>query len=731
MTLEQFWNEAIKSYFVNDNEDVFVSFSKEIIDDIINSFLKTLPNRLYAEQLRESLISLNGGNEKSYYKAIKKAIVFSKFKEYPFLKFSFFPFVAFQLHSRAGYWDKLTEVDNRYIGSGLNRNAWIGVLNGSMRILQLRCHEEGKNFLHINIFGKDSNLINVGRIYTHAVLQISHLEEIKRAICSLHYTNIPIEDLDEEAISNILVEADLVRAYALFNDCPELIVESVKTLLKEWKPTQEEVIKLSTSSKSDRIATGVPLKRIWQLEYNPNGTSYFYIRLGFAWKAHLGIEGKIFLNEEKNIYIDLDYSPPKPESWNKYIYLLNHASIEREEVLENRKWDLKFKTQQSYLFHKLPIALKSISGGYFFEISECKVLFSSEKVVHVSKQPITGYNELLTPLENLLVNNYSEPLYFYLVIGEGEVEGITYIKVNHEIDLKIIGVGDGISGLCSFLSRFPIQLLNYSPAYGELQVVDSGNNIILSIDANTNVLKEYSFTIDIPGDYKVKILDKESRYLKFKDGNDYKQFRIVERGTFDKRIESLQLHNEQLTLERRYRAFSWTDIEENWKILFKNDWEFKYLPHFLFDFVFNKEVNFISLDKNKFFIIAVPEAPLKLQHVHTYKGESHTKQYNFTSTSNQDYKFTAKAVFNAEISIPINNEWYNYDLIRQSNVSLEVFKFEMVDTSNSLKDKYPDLHPSILLITNCRSTNNPELLMEMYCQESFPFKPKVRKDEAV
>ena len=334
MIIEVFWNKAIATYCLkNQTKVIFVPISSDNIELVYNEYLE----KIEGENLRLIIQSTTqlGGIEKSYFESIKRVFNLQKFEEYSFLKFSFFVYCSFQMTNASSFWETFN--NTLFINTNLklatqNRKPLIESIIGNLKrycsnstIIEDFNLPHNVEFLELNIYGEDASRKNVGRFYAHSIFNSKSISIVKKSLYELGYAyTIPLESLTEENFTKILEPNSLTRIRNLFkNDSStkELIHECLKLWLVNWKPSEKEEIDL-VRKRVNKITGKINVSRIWINKKQNKKIEWEY---GFVTPLKLGNEGKIHLDQEEEIYIDLENSFKIKE--NTYLYLIvNYAN---------------------------------------------------------------------------------------------------------------------------------------------------------------------------------------------------------------------------------------------------------------------------------------------------------------------------------------------------------------------------------------------------------------------
>ena len=96
----------------------------------------------------------------------------------------------------------------------------------------------------------------------------------------------------------------------------------------------------------------------------------------------------------------------------------------------------------------------------------------------------------------------------------------------------------------------------------------------------------------------------------------------------------------------------------------------------------------------------------------------------YLDSEKNQYQFKTNCLFDANISLRINNEMYVSNYLLGKEVILRCFSFELTEFDDTLKEKYKMIEKGdkIFIITNFTNQNKPEILIKYITQQMFPFK---------
>ena len=194
MEIQIFWNKAIEYHCLkNSNETIFIAVSEDSLEDIYNNYFLQL-NELNSKIVQITIKSF-GGIKASYFEALKKVFFNTNEGAFCFLKFSIFVLSAFELNTTNGYWGNFDKKLLSNINQTLNPYRRTDFIDSVIDNLKKFCRNQNtvkkydwngeKIFLDLNIYGNNTNRINVGRIYAHSIFTASTINNVKKAMYEL------------------------------------------------------------------------------------------------------------------------------------------------------------------------------------------------------------------------------------------------------------------------------------------------------------------------------------------------------------------------------------------------------------------------------------------------------------------------------------------------------------------------------------------------------------------
>lgn len=739
MEIEVFWNRAIEYHCLKGyNETVLISIAEDSLQEIYNEYVDTITEIEFKTQTKQ-LLAENGGAKDSYFKAVTNVLFNRQSAGFGFLKFSFFVVCAFSMETTSGYWRNFDRILGKYTPRVLYSAYRTELINKIIDNLSKYCihndtmekydWESGKNFLNINIYGPEATWVNVGRIYAHSIFSNTLIKKVKKAMYELGFAYTKtIEYLSDHEISIILEKSKLPRIIKIFqnDEIKGLVNESLYLWLKNWIPNEEE-----ESSFANKVyeRTDTQLFRIWHWDQDESNKQFNWI-YGFISKEKLGEEGKIILNEENDIYINLDRSSNIDD--DVFLYVLDNLTDEFSGTLENEPSNLKFKNPENY--NNDYYSLKNIKNTpYYLQIDKPKILYSSEFVFIASTKIIK--RDQASFCGQFSIDSKDREYYIYRVKDFLEYNGTEYVKTNAEIEVVVNGITIGVQGRSLFLNSYPITISFGNVHSGTLEITDSENIIKNTYNLSDSQFKLNSTLtmIGLPtGDYKIKIKSDNGDYIIFKNGEPYKTFGIAEEGTGDRRTRMTE-NNGYFEYKEFPEAMIPNNICTNFILLFKNNQPFnnQFLDHQLFDFCFKKDEysNWVrETEKQHLFFAAlldhrqIEEDPGREYERYGYDSES----YTYKDNDLVEYTYQAKPVSCFSKEFDISTEIYLAARFPENSrvIYLKYYCFELMQFGSDLHDKHPSLFvgKKVYIISNDKVRNVPEKLLKMITQEVFPFK---------
>lgn len=740
MLIETFWNKAIEDHSLSNNSDTaFVSISQDSLNAIFESYLEKL-NKSESDQVQDVVHAL-GGIANSYYESIKCVFFDHNYKTYSFLKFSFFVLCAFETDSLQGYWnpfdERLAAITPRKLYSATRKVLIDQIINN----LKSYCYHpstvikykwrQGKDFLDINIYGEETTWVNVGRIYAHSIFTASGIEKVKKAMYKVGYAySRAVEYLTDEEIFKILEEAELPRIGRLFqnNDIKGLVRECLCIWLRDWEASEEEEISYKSRSRFKNSENdSYRLSRIWHWDRDEEGNCFNWV-YGFISKENLGTEGFIQLNEDNNIRIDLGKSVSAGK--NSFLYIVEGIDPDISCQMQNTDFNLKFELPDSYS-ESNRFALKSIKNisDYYLQSDEKKIIFSDEKVLFASRTKLEQHDSIYCGVFRIKTEDETIRFYIYRIKTPLNIFDYKFIKVNSEIDLQLNGITAGLQGTSAFLSTYPVTINFGNISDGFIEVYNSNDEKIHSenLSGKLNNLDSIIYLNAIrAGKYKVKIRSSGDTLKIFKNGNDYREFEIVDEGLKDRRVKLPCDSIREYNYHKFNAGVSAESLDPDWILLFAGNNELLSIDavdHKFFDFCFvkNRSEWVTDLSKSIFFAAIV-----KTDHARP-RWDPHcrylTADYYYEDTDYNRYNYKARPVCRGSVSLAINPELYISSEIANP-VFLNCYRFELISADERLQEKYPDARAgkTVDILSNYRNINFPENLLLIVTQEVFPFK---------
>lgn len=737
MNIEFFWEEAIRNIsIIKSKENVFVSFSEESIVDVYQSYISNI-SKENAELITKTVETI-GGIDKSYYYSIKSKFDSKDLGSYSFLRFSFFILCAYEEAADGKYWPVFDSKLESLLIPPINYHKCVDILNQTIVNLKNVCQSDNKKFIDINFFGEKTTMINVGRIFSHSIFTSSSIDKVKKSLYELGFAyTIPVDLLTWDNCSEIIERLNMPRLTNLFNlsdSTKELIHECLKQWLINWEPTEEEEL-IVVTRQNFKIRGKLNISRIWIDE--KKGDKKIKWEYGFLTKTQLGNEGRIYINQEKEIYIDLENSFNINDNLSLYI-IVNYVNSVND-FLSIEELNLTFNPPKGYeglkAFGLQLVSRQNYFANYFLQIDQDKIAFTNEP--DVSKPVFLSSVVEIKDLHNsnnfkgIFETNNNQKYFFYRIRDSFSYERISFIKTNHEIDFIISGSTAGVSGKSIFTSSYPILLKYGSISTGYIEVLNSLGEILKSIDLNKQdpLADSLEFGLMEVGEYKIKVKNTSGEYEVLKNALDFKAFEIIENGLGDRRYGGLGVFKGSCSYDSVRSIANLNLINPNWIILFSNDnatgqIKTEALVHELFDFCFSKndEIKwFIQPNKSLFFAALIyPSHSLKLEYIYPFYD---AETYCYIDRDLNHYQFKAKAVNRGSVSIPMNSEFY---ISREFNgpIFINYYCFELVELDECLSNKNPKelIGKKVYILSNFKEPNYPEKLMNIVVQEFFPFK---------
>lgn len=737
MLIQVFWNRAIEINSLNNsNKTVFVPFSSDSIIDVYNKYINKIDesNSLLIKGTVENI----GGIENSYYESVRRVFSDNNGSTYSFLRFSFFVLCAFEMETSNGYWDLFDKILKEKTTLKLNISDRTPLLDAIIKNLKSFCNNSEQikkynlsndtEFLDLNVYGEDAHRKNVGRIYAHSIFNNTTIFSVKKALYELGFAyTIPFDSLTDDNFIEILEATDLSRIKRLYNNdsTKELIRECLKLWLINWEASEEEEIKL-IKSRNHTIQGKINISRIWIDE--KNGQNKIKWEYGFISPIKFGSEGKFYIDQEKEIYIDLDNSFNINDNLN--LYIINNYADKGNFSLVIDSLNISFKHPKNYETLN-SFGLKLVSSpnyfrNYFLQIDYEKIAFSTEKIFLASSTQISELNN-----SNYLLGNFETPdnskYSFYRIRDTFITNTLSFIKTNNEIDFIITGSKAGKS---TFTTSYPLFLEYGNSCEGYIEILNSEGQIIYTKDLSLQPASIDFIELGLmpQGDYKIKLKNKLGNYEIFRSTKDYEPFKITANGIGDRRIAKIDIPEGSFKFDEIKSVIDLQLLNPNWIIIYGNDKSKGYintnkLNHELFDFYFTKNdlSNWFIQPNKTLFFAAFIESNLLLKSYHQYP--SIDDDYIYLDTDLNHYAFKARAIQRGEVSININPEFYISGL-KKPTVLVNYFSFELIEMDKNLIEKYGEelIGKKVYIISNFKEANAPDKLMKVITQECFPFK---------
>ena len=587
----------------------------------------------------------------------------------------------------------------------------------------------------MNIYGEEAHRTNVGRIYAHSIFNNKTISSVKKALYELGFAyTIPLESLTKENFVEILETPGLSRIKKLYNNdsTKELIHQCLKLWLINWEASEEEEFGLITR-RDNKISGKINISRIWINQQNSNKIEVEY---GFVTQTKLGNEGKIYLNQKEEIFIDLNNSFKIKE--NSYLYIIINYDNSKLNQLLSEDLNLSFNPAKNYeglkSFALQLVSPKNHFANYFLQIDYEKIAFTNEP--EISKPIVLASSREVKDLHNS--NNFlgnfeaiNNTLYkFYRVRDSFSHDGVSFVKTNHEIDFSITGSTAGVSGKTAFTSSYSIYLKYGNINAGQIEIFNSNNVIERNFDLNNQntLIDSINLGLMPVGEYKIKLKNTLGNYEILKSTLDYKSFEIIENGSKERREGEINPNLGNFEFKSITSASDIQSLNPNWILLFEKDSPIgkiksDLLSHQLFDFCHGKNNNeewYINSNRSLFFAAFI-DSTLQLRVEEKYDYD--TAEYEYIDSDLIINKYKARAVNRGSVSIPMNQEFYVSSSIKGS-VFINYYCFELIEMEYDLKAKYGQdlIGKNIYIISNFKEPKFPEKLMRVVTQECFPFK---------
>jgi hypothetical protein len=728
MLLKEFWNKAIEYYCTFkslDSKDafdtVFLAVEENSLSKIKEKFINNGGLSVDVISIIENNIENVSGVKESYYSAVREAHNdLGNPAQYSFLRFSIFVLVAFKQDNKPLriYWDDLKTLLNQNRIKIIPENIRTQYLKNIFKNLTQYCYtQHNKTFFQLNIFGDNHILVNVGKIKAHSIFQGSSLERFKKAIYNLGYSDShSIEDLTYDDIKEILIDSGLKRILNLFqrdDDTKEIVFVCLKIWLKNWKPEQQEKVKF-LNGKISNAKPKLQIQRIWLVD------NEIEIKFGFISRSILGEDNVLYLNKNKNVFVDVAWGIKLDEFRTLYIIENYHDGIS----LDTNELGFQLKTRDVEI-DKSEYALEKIPNRmYFIEQIEHRVKIHANPVLLASRLEVTN-SEMVEFFTKYPIKNFKGLEFnLYRIKDSFNYNRLSFIKTNY-LNIYPVGISDGRPGRKSYLSSFPIKIKYDNLSKGEIHIYS--NNLIQKKIIPSKALEcEEDIGLLKSGNYLIKYFNDNQQYEHFLNGQDYIDFEIVESGLGDRRRELII--NSLPDFE--YHEFRWQkttkNIEDSFLILhdFASNLEFKDFHTFFYFTKNNFDEWVIKLNKDYFFIQRLKEKPINLtENYYQFKEDF---EYLSTSFIKYNYKIsfckspeTVDLIFDLKEFYQRNEECR----INVNTIKINCYYFRLEELDDALKIKYPDINiGDVIYIISNKSESKSENLLKLLNQEVFPFK---------
>ena len=735
MRLTEFWNKAIEYYCTLDRTDtkegfdtVFIAVSEEALERIKEKYISSTNLSEKEVKLANNNIESVGGTIDSYYSVIKEVHNdLNNPRKYSFLRFSILVVGAFKQDdsSLKNYWKDFDPFLKRKGITLINQNRRTDYLNKLIINLSKFCYlTHEKTFFQLNIFGKNSTIVNVGRIKAHSVFQGKTLRNIKKSIYSLGYSDShSIDDLSFGDVEAIIKNSGETRILNLFNrdddDAKEIVYVCLKIWLKKWEPSQEEKVQLLKGKVSLEKAP-LSIKRIWAISRENN--QIIEIKFGFIYRTEIGEEGLYYLNKDVNIYIDTSLGIRLSDSRILYVIENYTSGIN----LNNNELNLKFKNRQIDLNEKV-YALEKIPNTYYFiEHQDKRVKIIDNPILLASKNEIINENADYFS-EFTIQNQHNLKFKLYRIIDSFKYSFLSFIKTN-SINIFPIGISDGISSTKSYLSSFPIKINYNNITKGEIHLLE--NDIIVKEIQLDKIIDKLDTEVELgclsPGKYKIKYLD-DNKYLNFQNGHDFIPFTIVDAGTKDRRID-LKSETVNTFNYHEFGEFKTFESPEDSYIILQNNDEDLYFKDNHTDFYFSKSTRddwIVRPNKDISYLQRTLFSPIKNE----LNYNSLIIDMVYLSTDFSQYQYKIKFCKRYDIyEFPLNfNDFYHKNdnnTIPYNAINVSCYYYKLVEKDEGITEKYPNvcIGDEIFILSNKQEHTFSENLLKLVNQEFFPFK---------
>ena len=733
MVLKKFWNKAIEYYCtakmsnsIENFDTIFIAVSEDSLEKIKKRFISNYGLTQIEVELSEKNIVNAGGTIKSYYDACKQAHnKLNNPEKYSFLRFSILVVGAFKQDDSPlkNYWKYFDPFLAEKGISLIHTNERTQYLNKLISNLSKWCYlTHNKTFFQLNVFGENSNIVNVGRIKAHSVFQGRTLREIKKTIYYLGYADShSIEDLNYSDIETILKESNLKRILNLFNrdeDAREIVFQCLKIWLDKWAPSQDEKNRLLNGLTTSKKAL-ISIQRLWCFNYANKNTSIEY---GFIYMSSLGEESIFYLNKNEDVYIETEWGIKLGK--NRYLYIIKNYSDKID--LNQNELGLKFKNINKDLNEKAYSLEQVPKRKIFIENLNKRVLIKDNPVMIAAKSEVKDLSDWF--FGDFPTEEEKQLFKLYRVTESFQYLKHSFVKTNN-LNIIPLGITDGRSGSKSFLSSFPVKIHIGNTTDGEIQVLQE--EVIKYKFKLTEVTKNLNSEIKLglipPGLYSIKYYDRHNKCLRFKTGNEFIKFEVVENGLGDRRVD----RNKQALTPFKYHEFRWLksfeEVEDSYVIFLNND------EQLVFE---NKHTDFYFSQNTRKEWIIKPNSKITYLQRTIAKPINIALHYNtwvidmcYLSTNFKQYNYKIKFCVRPErLKLPFEPNKFHLKneecKISNDYIFVDCYYYKLIDLDDSLRVEYPNISigDEIFIISNKREINKPENLLKLVNQEFFPFK---------
>ena len=323
--------------------------------------------------------------------------------------------------------------------------------------------------------------------------------------------------------------------------------------------------------------------------------------------------------------------------------------------------------------------------------------------------------------------------YLHKVKSDFKTTHNSFIVIDN-IDITLIGTGDGRSGKRSFLSDFEIRVHYGTLVNGTIEIVQNEEIKEINIEdiqADNNLLNEHSLGELKPGKYSIQYRDVNNNIATLSNGNKYIEFEMLPFGNRDERDDqNLQRRNYHSSQFEKQKDF---DNLEDKIVIFRDSFnnnkdEFQIQDQHL-DFYLKKEDEFWSIAPNRdiTFLQCTCNNYSKIEY---YRFYSKPMEQTYLSTDHILYKYAFKYCekpVNVQISFDLNKFYHKNEPNKLVNnyINLSCYYFELVKFDDQLKIKYPNIQEGdkLYVYSNIQTgRKRSEQLLDVINQEFFPFK---------